>query len=529
MFSQKLLESMGFSPKERVCLKSSSDADCKSATVKTLLQIARVIQLDEVELYFAEDNGCSPVEHYSHKNELGALNSIISSIDTSISSCTNMEMNLLQDLRKTILGLITDFGNKNSVKTTVERKHSCDQEEHLLEWGESNGVQTRLQIAYVQGAGRGAIAKEDIKVGDIALEIPVSVIISDELVHESGMHHVLEKIDGVSSETMLLLWSMKEKHNCNSKFKIYFNTLPEQFNTGLSFGVDAIMNLDGTLLLEEVTQARQHLLAQYDELFPALCNDHPDVFPPELYTWEQFLWACELWYSRSMKIMFSDGRLRTCLIPIADFLNHSLCPHIMQYGKVDTATNSLQFCLSRPSGIGEECLLSYGNLSSSHLITFYGFLPQGDNPYDVIPLDIDAPEVDSTEDTSMSNRITHMVRGTWLSKNHGIFYYGLPSALLDHLRRSQSPLLLMKTLLQGNLENELELLEDIRLIFDDMMESFADVDHVNRENTSLDIKLAVYFTNLQRNIVSSVLTSCHSGIKTVKDALIKCMAEDIRG
>ena len=39
----------------------------------------------------------------------------------------------------------------------------------------------------VEGAGRGAIATEDLKVGDIALEIPVSVIISEELVHESDM------------------------------------------------------------------------------------------------------------------------------------------------------------------------------------------------------------------------------------------------------------------------------------------------------------------------------------------------------
>lgn len=32
---------------------------------------------------------------------------------------------------------------------------------------------------------------------------------------------------------MLLLWSMKEKHNKQSKFKLYFDTLPEQFNTGM--------------------------------------------------------------------------------------------------------------------------------------------------------------------------------------------------------------------------------------------------------------------------------------------------------
>lgn len=43
---------------------------------------------------------------------------------------------------------------------------------------------------------------------------------------------VLKEIDGISSETILLLWSMKEKYNRDSKFKIYFDTLPENFNTG---------------------------------------------------------------------------------------------------------------------------------------------------------------------------------------------------------------------------------------------------------------------------------------------------------
>ncbi|TKY54577.1 SET domain-containing protein 4 [Spatholobus suberectus] len=526
---KKLLQSKGFSPRERIYLRSSSKPGWMNGTVEVLLQIARIIQLNELELYFAEDDVCTSMEFYSPRNELEALNSIVLLTDISLSSCTHLHSNILQGLRQTILDLISDFGDKNSVKGVVEKDHSCDQEEHLVEWGESNGVMTQLKIAYIEGAGRGAMARKDLKVGDIAVEIPVSIIISEELVHETDMYGVLKEIDGISSETILLLWSMKEKYNCDSKFKIYFDTLPEKFNTGLSFSIEAITMLDGTLLLEEIMQARQHLHAQYDELFPALCNNFPDIFPPELYTWEKFLWACELWYSNSMKIMYSDGKLRTCLIPIAGFLNHSLCPHVMHYGKVDPATNSLKFCLSRPCRSGEECCLSYGNFSSSHLITFYGFLPQGDNPYDVIPLDIDGSDVDSIEDMPVSNWTTHMVRGTWFSKDHRIFYYGLPSPLLDHLRRSRSPMLRTKTFLQGSLENELEVLENLKDIFDDMMDCMGEIDLDNRENCSWDEKLAMDFKNLQRRIAYSVSTSCHTGMDMLKNELCKCMAEDILG
>ncbi|XP_020227119.1 fructose-bisphosphate aldolase-lysine N-methyltransferase, chloroplastic isoform X3 [Cajanus cajan] len=469
------------------------------------------------------------MEFYSSRNELEALNSIVLLTDIPLSNCSHLHTNILQQLRQKILDLISEYGDKISVKGIVEKEHSCDEEERLIEWGENNGVTTQLKIAYIEGAGRGAIARKDLKVGDIALEIPVSTIISEEHVHETDMYGVLKEIDGISSETILLLWSMKEKYNCDSKFKIYFDTLPEKFNTGLSFSIEAITMLDGTLLLEEIMQARQHLHAQYDELFPVLSNNFPDIFPPELYTWEKFLWACELWYTNSMKIMYSDGKLRTCLIPIAGFLNHSLCPHVMHYGKVDPATNSLKFCLSRPCRSGEECCLSYGSFSSSHLITFYGFLPQGDNPYDVIPLDIDGSDVDSNEDTPMSNWTTHMVRGTWLSKNHNIFYYGLPSPLLDNLRRSRSPMLRTKTFLQGSLENELEVLDNLKDIFDDMMDSMDEIDLDDRENCSWDENLAMDFKILQRRIAHSVSTSCHTGMEMLKNELYKCMDEDILG
>ncbi|XP_048433026.1 N-lysine methyltransferase SETD6-like isoform X3 [Pyrus x bretschneideri] len=212
-----------------------------------------------------------------------------------------------------------------STETAIVEGYNSDKGKQLLRWGENIGVKTRLQIAHVEGAGRGAIAADDQKVGETALEIPMSLIVSEELV-QAGMYHVLEKFEGITPpETMLLLWSMKERRNCDSKYKMYFDTLPEDFHTaaGLSFGANVMMVLGGIVLLDEITQAKQHLLAEYDKLFPALFNEHPDIFLPELYTWEQFLWACELWYSNSMKIKFPDGKLRTCLIPIAAFLNHS--------------------------------------------------------------------------------------------------------------------------------------------------------------------------------------------------------------
>ncbi|KAL0289287.1 UNVERIFIED_CONTAM: hypothetical protein Sangu_2466200 [Sesamum angustifolium] len=441
---KKLLKDMGFDLESSVCIKSSSTPDQLKDVLDLLLRQARIINFNEVELYFDGDiinlgNWVSP------RNELEALHSILEVISKSLSSA-------------------------------------------------------KYTIKNVEGAGRGAIANEDLKVGDIALEIPVSVIICEDVLHESDMFPIFEKVDGISEETMLLLWSMKEKHNNNSKFKLYFDTLPEQFDTGLSFGIDAVMALDGTLLLEEIVQAKEHLRAQYDELFPALSDHNPEVFPPELYTWEQFLWACELWYSNSMKI----------------------CPHIMHYGRIDASTNSLKFPLSRPCHSGEQCFLSYGNFSSSHLLTFYGFLPQGDNPYDVIPLDIDVVRDEDPEvGPAPCEWSSHMVRGTWLSKNHEIFHYGLPHPLLDHLRRARNSALQSSTLTRELLQTDLDVLRDLSSTFEAMLENLGDEKIDNGEQTSWDVKLATEFRNLQRRIVSSISTSCNTGCELLESEFAK--------
>ncbi|XP_021724931.1 LOW QUALITY PROTEIN: N-lysine methyltransferase SETD6-like [Chenopodium quinoa] len=526
----KLLKDKGFGPSDSVYLQKTLVPHSLRVKLDALLERARIIHLNETELYFgasALDEGITE-EFYSPRNELEALNCVLSLVDhySGKSDVTNAS---LKALRVAIISRICNFGNKNKLETEIV-KEACNSEKHLMSWAESHGLISKLQIAYVEGAGRGVLATEDLGVGDIALEIPISVIISEDLVYESDMIHILEKIDGISAETMLLLWSMRERHNIDSKYKFYFDALPEQFNTGLSFGVEATITLDGTLALEEILQAKQHLRSEYDKLFPALSVSFPGLFSPEFYTWEQYLWACELWYSNSMKIMFPDGKLKTCLIPVAGFLNHSVCPHILHYGKVDSVTNTLKFPLSRPCNRGEQCYLSYGNLSSSHLLTFYGFVPQELNLCDIIPLDIEAgPDCSSEEGCQDST--THMVRGTWLSvlTSQGLFYYGLPSPLLEHLRNAVNPGLHTMTLLQESLETEMMVLDDLYAIFDGMMKRLDDSVLEDRLSEKWDVQLAIQYKDLQRNIVSSILTACQAGRKMVTHELKRCMDEDIDG
>lgn len=101
----------------------------------------------QVELYFREDDSCSPMGYYTQKNELEALNSMLSHVNSSFLDDTCSHKNVLQDLREAIIQLICDFGDKNITETTAINSQNCDKENFLLQWGEKSGVKNRLQIA----------------------------------------------------------------------------------------------------------------------------------------------------------------------------------------------------------------------------------------------------------------------------------------------------------------------------------------------------------------------------------------------
>jgi hypothetical protein len=42
----------------------------------------------------------------------------------------------------------------------------------------------------------------------------------------------MKDFNTITPETMLLLWSMRERYNPSSKFRTYFEALPAKFNTG---------------------------------------------------------------------------------------------------------------------------------------------------------------------------------------------------------------------------------------------------------------------------------------------------------
>lgn len=87
------------------------------------------------------------MEFYSYRNELEALNSILTLIDISSLSCPHAKMDVFEELRHATLEKIRIFGDKSRLKTQIVEDLSIEKEECILQWGERNGVRTKLKIA----------------------------------------------------------------------------------------------------------------------------------------------------------------------------------------------------------------------------------------------------------------------------------------------------------------------------------------------------------------------------------------------
>nr|XP_016448444.1 PREDICTED: uncharacterized protein LOC107773554 isoform X1 [Nicotiana tabacum] len=121
-----------------------------------------------------------------------ALNSILTAIAKL--GGEHSAATALQELRVATVNLISEVAKNFKEERKVVTVSSCEQEKCLQQWGEDEGVKSQLEISYFEGAGRGAVARQDMRIGDIAMEIPLSIVISENLVHASQMVHVVNVI-----------------------------------------------------------------------------------------------------------------------------------------------------------------------------------------------------------------------------------------------------------------------------------------------------------------------------------------------
>eukprot|EP00026_Physarum_polycephalum_P004495 Phypoly_transcript_04516.p1 GENE.Phypoly_transcript_04516~~Phypoly_transcript_04516.p1 ORF type:complete len:687 (+),score=134.99 Phypoly_transcript_04516:103-2163(+) len=407
-----------------------------------LLDALRICLMKDLEVYFAESSDSGVI---NPRNEMQMLATIKKDIQQRQHFlCENLKVSngsasgfysAQIKLAEALLTHISDQCQKFCTPANVIPKQiTLSTDENSLstfyEWIIMGGVDyKKVAVADFEGFGRGMAATKQLNEGEIAVMIPRNMIINVETAYaDAKLGPIFKEIEGLDDDTILMLYVIYERFNNETSFwKPYFGVLPDIFPTALNFGVTGFLELEGTPLVDELFQARDHLRAFHEMLFPKLSDYYPTIFPEAIFTYENFLWARSLFDSRSIKLKIGE-KILPCLIPMADMLNHH--PHAqISRGNFSEAKNAFvayTLCNVPPSA---QVFLHYGALPNWQLLLYYGFVVRN-NQYDNFHIGF---EYSYAEDELLTTKKENLMKKLGLSLEHFLSLNRLSSKVLASL------------------------------------------------------------------------------------------------
>lgn len=277
----------------------------------------------------------------------------------------------------------------------------------LQTWLKKNGAKIEgLSIYPTQAEGGGVFADKDFKAEENLVSIPRNVILSTEVL---STHPVMKKIleDPIVSKiqsvqlAMLLLY---ERFNDKSFWKTYIQSLPKTHTTIYNWKLGDIELLHGTsAYFEAITTICTAFRLYYNCRMIIYTHDLMNL---SLFTYDNFIWALSVVYTRQNKIPIVDGippeamkkiienqqglnddvlqdrdlieRLQRqntlCLIPGFDMFNHADAEEITSQYLYDK--NAIVLSAGRDFKKGEQAYMLYGHRSNNELLLFQGFVPE---------------------------------------------------------------------------------------------------------------------------------------------------------
>eukprot|EP01118_Nematostelium_gracile_P002294 TRINITY_DN12522_c0_g1_i1.p1 TRINITY_DN12522_c0_g1~~TRINITY_DN12522_c0_g1_i1.p1 ORF type:complete len:431 (+),score=87.31 TRINITY_DN12522_c0_g1_i1:9-1301(+) len=254
--------------------------------------------------------------------------------------------------------------------------------ESLEDWCSSRYPINRLEIKTVkleddvaefgEKFWRCVVAKEDLKRGDIVLEIPCEWILGSPKSYDTRISPLVKQFEvPIHPEIELLLFLLSEKLDKSSIWTSYFNSAPKQFESSVFWSDDQLELLVGSQA-KKLTQIQKDANEKvWETIVKPFVNKHPDYFPveeSELYS--QYIWMVHCLISRSFDL--GDDFPGGGLVPYADMMNCTDTPN------GDYSFNKEKNCFiikcNRPVKKGEEFTICYGERNNAVLLVNYGFI-----------------------------------------------------------------------------------------------------------------------------------------------------------
>ncbi|KAK3074636.1 Ribosomal lysine N-methyltransferase 4 [Teratosphaeriaceae sp. CCFEE 6253] len=278
----------------------------------------------------------------------------------------------------------------------------------FLAWLQQQGtsISPRIEIADLrsQGAGRGVLAKDDIPDDEVLFSILRSSILTTET---STLPADIKAKTDDSWLGLILAMAYECRQGSQSKWRSYFDVLPETFDTLMFWSADELKSLEGSAVLGKIGMATADT-AFTEQLLPVM-KQHATIFMTSEFSDAELLALCHRMGSVIMAYAFDlerpspdpahdqedgweedqeeSGSGAKGMIPLADMLNADADRNNAKlfYEEDRVVMKSIQ-----PIKAGEEIFNDYGPLPSADVLRRYGYVTSNYAKYDVVEISLQA-------------------------------------------------------------------------------------------------------------------------------------------
>eukprot|EP00977_Amphora_coffeiformis_P009644 scaffold2219_cov177-Amphora_coffeaeformis.AAC.20 len=269
-------------------------------------------------------------------------------------------------------------------------------------WGEAPhpmviSTETKDEITN-ESSGRGLLARRDVNDGDELLKIPIQLCITKESARKALGEDALD--EDINEYLAIACQLIHERYVLGEKsfWNAYMGVLPdvEEVNPTFTWPDEDLAFLEGSPVIAATKSLQMKLQREYDALLggkDGLIAKYPDRFPAEHFTYENWLWAFTMLFSRAIRLRNLKQGETLALVPYADLINHS--PFSQAYIDAREAGDWIfkngeeEVILYADRGYRrmEQIYISYGPKSNAELLLLYGFAVER-NPYNSVDVTV---------------------------------------------------------------------------------------------------------------------------------------------
>jgi len=270
----------------------------------------------------------------------------------------------------------------------------------LASWLQSKGAKDVKAIPVETDDGDCVlVALDNIQKGDSVLTIPRDLCLTVEVAQDCPVSG--QFLRTLNPWLAVGLFMIRERAAGEaSPWAPYLATLPEETDAPVFWSNAELKHLEGTQLAFQVQNYLDYIQGEYTTLADGLFANNPDIFPADVFTIENLIWAFGILRSRTPPVCPWD---KLALVPGIDSAVYaSDCSAMVEEKKgFLSQTADLTLVADRPYVKDEVINISYGpDTTSSTLALEYG-IPAPLNASQVFQLTVEVPETDRFYDDKL--------------------------------------------------------------------------------------------------------------------------------